>query len=183
MENKYTDCSLGLLFQISLCPAWKKTALTIYGHSSETLEIAAASAWLSVQPLVNTSMCKTVIRRAFQSQFYFKGLLGRYYATRKPMAPASVTPNYIPNSIKWKQTAAVTIKKKGLRQTGSALWEKKVTDWHRFVILYLKCILTRKMQRRGISSSWLKFTWRMFKGETVTPNVCEWNKQGVKDEW
>lgn len=28
------------------------------------------------------------------------------------MAPASVTPNYIPNSIKWKQTAAVTIKKK-----------------------------------------------------------------------
>lgn len=76
MENKYTDCSLGLLFQISLCPAWKKTALTIYGHSSETLEIAAASAWLSVQPLVNTSMCKTVIRRAFQSQFYFKGLLG-----------------------------------------------------------------------------------------------------------
>lgn len=52
------------------------------------------------------------------------GSWGRYYATRKPTAPASVTPNYIPNSIKWKQTEEVQ-KKSGSRPSDSALWGEK----------------------------------------------------------
>lgn len=67
--------------------AWKKQfdmlaeletldILTIYGHSSETFKTAAASAGLSVQSVVNISVYKDIIRHVFQSQSYFKGLLG-----------------------------------------------------------------------------------------------------------